>query len=422
MVLRRTPRSRLCARVSGLRRLIAGGDTVGCDLPALPSAAARAAGAVLRALRRAAAQTGREPLAVRLSRVCGVAGRAGSARSRVSAGTAGRPAGASAEVSRLARARGRWRCAWRPSVAGDAHEPAVVVAVPTTGRGCANAATTRPDCWPRVAQRTRRPLRTLLLRTSGARTQTALQPAARAANVAGAFAASRAGAGRAARHPRRRRPDHRRDGGRMRPRPGRAGACCVRLLTFARAFELRGGPERDGTSGNLRGGEMAGNQGRTRVAINGFGRIGRNILRAAKKYGADLDFVAVNDLTDNKTLAHLLATTPSTALRRHRRADRRRTSSASTATRSASQREGPGAAAVEGPRRRHRLRGHRPLHRPRGRREAHRRRREEGHHHGARRRTRTSPSSWASTTTSTTRRRTTSSATRAAPPTASRRW
>jgi glyceraldehyde 3-phosphate dehydrogenase len=44
----------------------------------------------------------------------------------------------------------------------------------------------------------------------------------------------------------------------------------------------------------------------SRVAINGFGRIGRNILRAAKKYGADLDFVAVNDLTDNKTLAHLL--------------------------------------------------------------------------------------------------------------------
>lgn len=44
----------------------------------------------------------------------------------------------------------------------------------------------------------------------------------------------------------------------------------------------------------------------TRVAINGFGRIGRNILRAAKKYGADLDFVAVNDLTDNETLAHLL--------------------------------------------------------------------------------------------------------------------
>jgi glyceraldehyde 3-phosphate dehydrogenase len=43
-----------------------------------------------------------------------------------------------------------------------------------------------------------------------------------------------------------------------------------------------------------------------RVAINGFGRIGRNILRAAKKHGADLDFVAVNDLTDAETLAHLL--------------------------------------------------------------------------------------------------------------------
>ena len=43
-----------------------------------------------------------------------------------------------------------------------------------------------------------------------------------------------------------------------------------------------------------------------RVAINGFGRIGRNVVRAAKKLGADLDFVAVNDITDNTTLAHLL--------------------------------------------------------------------------------------------------------------------
>lgn len=43
-----------------------------------------------------------------------------------------------------------------------------------------------------------------------------------------------------------------------------------------------------------------------RVAINGFGRIGRNILRSAKQSGADIDFVAVNDLTDNATLAHLL--------------------------------------------------------------------------------------------------------------------
>src|SRR5690348_11971327 len=43
-----------------------------------------------------------------------------------------------------------------------------------------------------------------------------------------------------------------------------------------------------------------------RVGINGFGRIGRQVVRAAKQQGRnDLDFVAVNDLTDTKTLAHL---------------------------------------------------------------------------------------------------------------------
>ena len=43
-----------------------------------------------------------------------------------------------------------------------------------------------------------------------------------------------------------------------------------------------------------------------RVGINGFGRIGRQVVRAAKNAGvANLDFVAVNDLTDTKTLAHL---------------------------------------------------------------------------------------------------------------------
>jgi glyceraldehyde 3-phosphate dehydrogenase len=43
-----------------------------------------------------------------------------------------------------------------------------------------------------------------------------------------------------------------------------------------------------------------------RVGINGFGRIGRQVLRAAKQQGvADMEFVAVNDLTDTKTLAHL---------------------------------------------------------------------------------------------------------------------
>ncbi len=44
-----------------------------------------------------------------------------------------------------------------------------------------------------------------------------------------------------------------------------------------------------------------------RVGINGFGRIGRLVLRAAKRLGAEgIDFVAVNDLTDSRTLAHLL--------------------------------------------------------------------------------------------------------------------
>src|SRR5215208_264936 len=44
-----------------------------------------------------------------------------------------------------------------------------------------------------------------------------------------------------------------------------------------------------------------------KVGINGFGRIGRNLFRAAYEADADLEFVAVNDLTDAGTLAHLLA-------------------------------------------------------------------------------------------------------------------
>jgi glyceraldehyde 3-phosphate dehydrogenase len=43
-----------------------------------------------------------------------------------------------------------------------------------------------------------------------------------------------------------------------------------------------------------------------RVGINGFGRIGRNYLRAARSIGADVEIVAVNDLTSSETLAHLL--------------------------------------------------------------------------------------------------------------------
>jgi glyceraldehyde 3-phosphate dehydrogenase len=43
-----------------------------------------------------------------------------------------------------------------------------------------------------------------------------------------------------------------------------------------------------------------------KVGINGFGRIGRNVFRAAYEAGADIEFVGINDLTDAKTLAHLL--------------------------------------------------------------------------------------------------------------------
>ncbi|MBC7724461.1 MAG: type I glyceraldehyde-3-phosphate dehydrogenase [Burkholderiaceae bacterium] len=43
-----------------------------------------------------------------------------------------------------------------------------------------------------------------------------------------------------------------------------------------------------------------------KIGINGFGRIGRNYFRAALAKGSELEIVAVNDLTDNKSLAHLL--------------------------------------------------------------------------------------------------------------------
>jgi glyceraldehyde 3-phosphate dehydrogenase len=44
----------------------------------------------------------------------------------------------------------------------------------------------------------------------------------------------------------------------------------------------------------------------TAAGINGFGRIGRNVFRAAHAQGADIDWVGVNDITDTETLAHLL--------------------------------------------------------------------------------------------------------------------
>ena len=43
-----------------------------------------------------------------------------------------------------------------------------------------------------------------------------------------------------------------------------------------------------------------------KVGINGFGRIGRNVFRAAHERGADIEWLAVNDLVDPPTIAHLL--------------------------------------------------------------------------------------------------------------------
>ena len=103
-----------------------------------------------------------------------------------------------------------------------------------------------------------------------------------------------------------------------------------------------------------------------RVGINGFGRIGRNVVRAAQAMGVkELDFVAVNDLTDTKTLAHLLkydsvhgrfpgdVAAEKDALIVGRRRD------------AGALGEGPGQAALEGAGRRRRARVHRPVHRPR---------------------------------------------------------
>ena len=68
-----------------------------------------------------------------------------------------------------------------------------------------------------------------------------------------------------------------------------------------------------------------------KVGINGFGRIGRNIMRAAMG-NKDIDFVAVNDITDTKTLAHLLKYDSILGQPRRRRSRPATAGSASTAT------------------------------------------------------------------------------------------
>ena len=45
---------------------------------------------------------------------------------------------------------------------------------------------------------------------------------------------------------------------------------------------------------------------KTKIGINGFGRIGRNAFKIAIEMGDEFDIVAINDITEPKTLAHLL--------------------------------------------------------------------------------------------------------------------
>ena len=120
-----------------------------------------------------------------------------------------------------------------------------------------------------------------------------------------------------------------------------------------------------------------------RVGINGFGRIGRNFFRAVRASGADIEIVAVNDLTDNATLATLLKY--DSILGRldadvtSRRSQHLRRRPEDRCVRGAR----PGKARLGIRRRRHRHRVDRLLHRRHQGQGPHRRWREEGHHLGA---------------------------------------
>ena len=60
------------------------------------------------------------------------------------------------------------------------------------------------------------------------------------------------------------------------------------------------GPRNSSVEGCVDKGEPMG----IKVGINGFGRIGRNVFRAVMESDFDLEIVAINDITDSKTLAH----------------------------------------------------------------------------------------------------------------------
>ena len=119
-----------------------------------------------------------------------------------------------------------------------------------------------------------------------------------------------------------------------------------------------------------------------RVGINGFGRIGRNVFRAAHESSADVEIVAVNDITDADDARRTCSSTtpiygpfPGTV-----EVDRRTRCAIDGREVKVLAETDPDAAAVERPRRRRRDRVDRPLHQARGRRQAPRGRRQEGHH------------------------------------------
>src|SRR5664280_29836 len=97
-----------------------------------------------------------------------------------------------------------------------------------------------------------------------------------------------------------------------------ARACAIHGLTLSAAYPWRDGslealwsteirrPPLDSTASLETEKRRKGIRMATRVGINGFGRIGRSFFRAQAEMGADLEIVAVNDLCDIKTMAHLL--------------------------------------------------------------------------------------------------------------------
>ena len=156
-----------------------------------------------------------------------------------------------------------------------------------------------------------------------------------------------------------------------------------------------------------------------RVGINGFGRIGRNFFRAAKQRGADIDFVAANDLGSKELMAHLLAydTILGTWDAQVRVTDGGIEVDGDEIQILAER--DPKALPVVRPRRRHGDRVHRHLLQQGAGVDAPRRRRPVRHRVGARRPAPTPPSWSASTTTPSTRPPTRSCRTPPAPPTAS---